>query len=485
MSKTLLLLISSFMLITCLEEPTEVDIELGGFDTTYIGKKGTIALYPYYYSTIDSSDTTRAISFKANITNESSNSYEVGCGVFKAEGQQLYIFCEIDENIPTGKYIINLAGITGISFGNYNINLKQSRDFTFEKADINLPDIYSDSQTINVEEGTDIYDVKFKIISYNNEKIILNFVLFLDCEVQSNELICHIPKKDLDKISKKEQSKMGVGTIYYYTKEKYFPLVPYINVKYKNIKVENIYVGITKLIQDTLEHDVLAAYETDVTSVSNIFAIDQGFGLNFINEDGSIKEGECFFRKYDNTPLLILCWVNKDGKNWLKEITEEITVSNANFKYLFRIQPVKNDDIIYYDGSEGAYGSFITWVYPEVLDFTKSDTLTLEFSIENPDSITGITLNENADDLVCETIKKPYKRCVVPKSHFQSKSNGYYFIKHNNHLNSKSINYEIPPIKVILEEDSPDTTTPSSDSSDNFINLNFYYYLALLVLILV
>ena len=103
-------------------------------------------------------------------------------------------------------------------------------------------------------------------------------------------------------------------------------------------------MGITKLIQDTLEHDVLAAYETDVTSISNIFAIDQGFSLNFVNEDGSIKEGECFFRKYDNTPLLILCWVNKDGKNWLKEITEEITVSNANFKYLFRIQPVKNDE---------------------------------------------------------------------------------------------------------------------------------------------
>ena len=151
MSKTLLLLISSFILINCLEEPTDVEIELNDFDTTYIGKKGTIALYPYSYSDIDSSDTTRAISFKANITNESSNSYEVGCGVFKAEGQQLYVFCETDENVPTGKYTINLAGKTGISFGNYNINLKQSRDFTFEKADINLPDIYSDSQTINVE----------------------------------------------------------------------------------------------------------------------------------------------------------------------------------------------------------------------------------------------------------------------------------------------------------------------------------------------
>ena len=47
----------------------------------------------------------------------------------------------------------------------------------------------------------------------------------------------------------------------------------------------------------------------------------------------------CSFRKYENSPLLLVCWV-KDGVFWLKEIKEEIILDNINFKYNFRIQPV-------------------------------------------------------------------------------------------------------------------------------------------------
>ena len=39
----------------------------------------------------------------------------------------------------------------------------------------------------------------------------------------------------------------------------------------------------------------------------------------------------------------------------------------------------------------------------------------------------------------------------MPKSHFEGKETGYYFLKHTNHLNGKSTSYEGVPVKVILD----------------------------------
>jgi hypothetical protein len=92
------------------------------------------------------------------------------------------------------------------------------------------------------------------------------------------------------------------------------------------------------------------------------------------------------------------------------------------------------------------------FIYPEILDFTKEDILTVDYVIENPDSLTGITFNEDAEDLICETLGRRIKRCEVPKSHFNGKESGYYFTKHTNLLDGKSFSYEAPPIKIILPE---------------------------------
>ena len=46
-------------------------------------------------------------------------------------------------------------------------------------------------------------------------------------------------------------------------------------------------------------------------------------------------------------------------------------------------------------------------------------------------------------------------QCTVPKSHFNGKS-GLFFTSHINHLNGRSINYEVPPVKVILPNSNND-----------------------------
>ena len=56
------------------------------------------------------------------------------------------------------------------------------------------------------------------------------------------------------------------------------------------------------------------------------------------------------------------------------------------------------------------------------------------------------------------------KRCLVPKSHFAGKQNGYYFIHYLNRENKLNTFYEVSPILVILQkEDKPITDEPQTD----------------------
>ena len=89
------------------------------------------------------------------------------------------------------------------------------------------------------------------------------------------------------------------------------------------------------------------------------------------------------------------------------------------------------------------------WSYPKVLDFTMQDNITIEYWMDRPKNLDGIKLNKDAPDLECENINS-FKRCIIHKSHFKGKENGYYYTMYRNCLNSTSIFYELPPTKVIL-----------------------------------
>ena len=138
--------------------------------------------------------------------------------------------------------------------------------------------------------------------------------------------------------------------------------------------------------------------------------------------------------------------------------------NNLNVKYNFRIQPVNNEETII--DKNDASGTFIYRVAPEVLDFTKSDSLTIDYAMESPEQLRGLTFNEDATDLSCKIIGREIKRCTVPKSHFEGKQSGYYFIKHENHLGGRSTCYEGIPIKAILNDPPSPTDDPTDEPTD-------------------
>ena len=163
---------------------------------------------------------------------------------------------------------------------------------------------------------------------------------------------------------------------------KRFALIPIIKVNY-NIQKKNIFVSINKLIENVSEEYTFIAYETNVTDIGNIISdYFESFKLEFENENGGKINNSCTFRKYENTPLLIICEIGRTGTFWLKKTQNELKLEEEiNMKYNFRIQPIQNNEKIFCNADISQ--SYIAFIYPEILDFTKSDSLIIDFFIEN------------------------------------------------------------------------------------------------------
>ena len=376
------------------------------------------------------------------------NKYTIYCWIRNSIWKTL--LCSVEETIPSGEYNVRFNN-TKFNYNGYEVMVNGNDNYSFQKLDKYLLDIYADTQTINVEEGKNIYEIKFKIHSYNQERLFLmkNGGLFYlgKCNENKNELICPISKERLEEIMEKKQQQFTYRFNDGGEESGELQIPSYLNVNYKYLKKEDIYVKITKLLDNCVQEEATIAYLTNITNISKITPTYISFSLSF-NER---ERQSCSFRKTDGTPLLIVCWIdfgNNQFNNSLSEIKEEIILDNINIKYNFRIQPVKNTENFYADRS---HGSVIFWSYPEVLDFTIQDNITIEYWMESSEKLNGIKLNKDAPDLECENINN-FKKCIVNKSHFKGKENGYYFTMYSNILNRTSISYEIPPFKVILSK---------------------------------
>ena len=482
MAKFLILFLAIILSINCIEEETKnIVLSKIGIRVQTIGKKGTAIIYYRQEGQVQEfKDTKKQPSFDSTIYNEG-KAYTSKCGVFngRESSEYIYVFCNFDESMPAGTYSLSLAGKT-FNYLNYHITLNDGT-FDIQKVDKNIIDLYSAPQTITIDNSFNNGELTFNIVSYNQEMIMLDYHIILECNVKDNILHCPLIRKELLAYLQKDTNEFEIqylDTSKYEEKPLY--LVSPIKIIIKDIRKKDISVNIKKLLVDTNEHDVPIAYETDVTDVSNfyLFKSRANFQLKFMNENdkGEKKEaeGSCNFLKYDNNPLYLVCWINGEKINWLNEITSEEKVENKNILYNYKIQKLKNEEKIQYKGD----GSFIYRYHPKVIDFTKnSGPISIIYWIEDPKNLKGLTYNEGADDLKCEDVGYNCKKCEITKEHFKGKKDGDYFLKHTNHLEKKSTNYEIPPLKVILEEKSVPT-------KGNFIISSLFYSLGLLLIMI-
>ena len=427
-------------------------------NVTYVGKKGALALNTSFIdenNVFDTSNIENQTNFKNIIKSKEEKEYEINCRLFKYTHYPLIVLCELDENIPQGNYSINFNNIS-FRYNDKEITVNSDKHFDFEKLDSYIPELYADAQNITVEKNKESIELKFKIISYHNETIVLwgideNMEILDNCKVKNNELICLIQKDILLEIMPKDTN---IFALLYCDNNNYdskmYRLVDDITINYYGIEKKDIFIGINKLIENTFLSNPFVFYETNITNIPNFRSGYISFSLKF----EGVEEHYCSLRKYDDTPLLLLCsFLNySTNETYLSEIEKEIILKNTNIKYNFRIQPVKNTHKI----NLNYIGSFYSTIhYPKILDFTNQNTLniTLYGIFELKNDTPTIRLNLNADNLECENINN-ILTCIVSKSHFEGQKSGYYYPIHVNNLNEKYIIYTTPPFKVILNDEA-------------------------------
>ena len=456
--KKILIVFFNFIFLNCLNNQlneTNLNITIT-VETSYrireVGKVGTVIISTLFSGPeiFDDKDIAEKTKFESMVVdnNNDNNNFKIYCRLRNSKLNK--ILCSVDESIPSGDYYVRIND-TKFNYNGYEVIINGKGNTYFKKIDKYLIDIYADNQTIDVEEDKNFYEIKFKIHSYNQERLFLmkevGIYYLGKCNENKNELICTISKERLGEIMGKTNERFD----YRFNNGEDggdLPVSEYLYVNYKYPKKEDIYVKITKLLSKCAQSETSIAYATNITNISKITSSFISFKLYFDN----LGKNWCSFRKNDGAPLLIVCLMdfgNKKYNNSLSEIKEEIILDNINIKYNFRIQPVKNTEKFYVCTSSG---SLILWSYPEVLDFTKQDSITIEYWMDRPNNLDGIKLNKDAPDLDCENINS-FKRCIVHKSHFKGKENGYYYTMYRNCLNSNSILYELPPTKVILTKD--------------------------------
>ena len=125
--KSVFIIFCCFLLVQCLkEEKKDITVYLIRIYEKNIGRKGTVVLeVDRLDESLDFTDTSKTTYFKANISNNET-SYNVDCGFWKANGERLYVFCNVDEKIPSGQYGIDFKQESKINYKDYTINLRQS-----------------------------------------------------------------------------------------------------------------------------------------------------------------------------------------------------------------------------------------------------------------------------------------------------------------------------------------------------------------------
>ena len=241
-------------------------------------------------------------------------------------------------------------------------------------SDSGYPFLYSDEQIIQIEDNKEFYDLKFKIIEYNNETLYLNHDyrtnIYLDkCLNDGKYLTCTINKEDIEEVLYYSGQKFEVYSFNKYDELSQIGLILNITVKFDIKKKQDIYVGIGKLLQQYIDKNNYITYETNVTSISNL--VSDSFRIPKDKTDIY-----CYFKKAGNVSLLFLCKLDfNNGDNRIGQINKKIILNNSSLKYNFIIPSINNDEIFrfFYARSTPLFS------YPKVFDFNLGDSFKINY----------------------------------------------------------------------------------------------------------
>ena len=260
------------------------------------------------------------IQFETTMRERNEESNEVKCKLWKPQNDYIRIFCNLNKILTTGEHSIQLNQIN-FDYNNYQFIIYQDQYYfiTIEQINMTLPFLYSDKQIININDKEENYILKFKYESYDKEILFLtgnNFEkkIINRCNKNIKEIECNIKKDDLLEMLSYNGKIFSLGYYNFKIEPMNFINILDIIINIDNYQKENVYVEITKLLENTVELNNFFAYETNVTDISNI--IIKQFSYNNLSTDF------CFLRKYPEKPLIFMCLAQIEGIYSLDEIKE-------------------------------------------------------------------------------------------------------------------------------------------------------------------
>ena len=418
-----------------------------------IGAKSTISFETDYndneLNIFNASNIEEKTVFKSIFLDDLNNEYNVTGRLWKPMNDTIRVFYYIEEELDKNAKYIYLNKTTFEYNNEYNITMiSEIGKISIKKAIGNVPFLYSNQQEINMVQNQEYYDLKFNIVSYNNELLNLkadnsDIIIILDnCTINNKELICTFTKTEMEEFLTKDENVFLLNAFSDNNGLIYLTCVLRITLIYKNVNKENIYINITKLKENDGPKEKFIAYETNTNYTNSIknFVSDY-FSLNFVGYD---KNNDCKFKKSINSNVLLLCEFSKEGTFVLEQTSSIIEVNNKHILYNFIILPITNDENIRI--LKGISDNFVN-NYPRILNFIQQNSLTVLFYHFYNYIDSNFKINPNAEEfLQCQHFSGVSK-CNVPISHFDNKPSGYY-----NTYDSESILYELSPFNVILSD---------------------------------
>ena len=423
--------------------------------TINIGKNRLIYFITNYTDNeniFDESDIEEKTTFKTVIADERYTNYEVTCRLWKPRNEKIRIFCKLNQKL-TQNTIKILSSV--LSYKGKKIAIISEMDFvtTIGNYYSNLPFLYSSAQTLNLGDGKNVYNITFKKGEYNDEQLVLiteehefNHIVLDKCGIEGNNLICKITKEKImeilifsGQIFKCQYLDKTNGKLLGF--ENIFDIV----VNYNNIRKENVYIGITKLLTNYSSINRYFVYETNITSISDIIT------NKFIYNYSDTTNVTCFMKKAFEKPLLLLCQIRYTGTHSLGEIKQEIRLENITIKYNLLIQPVDNNETFTLLREDS---DTILSAYPMVLDYYLGDDLYIIFYTKKYSNMNKIRLDYDSYTSISCTNKNNMKSCSIPKKHFYNQNGYYYTYNYSNYKQDFYPLYELSPIQVILPKEN-------------------------------
>ena len=137
--------------------------------------------------------------------------------------------------------------------------------------DKEIPFLFSVSQTINMTEDKDIFEIKFNIGKYNNESLFMYsekaYNNIDDMTIRDKELICKFKKEKLEEILVKGEQFFNIYTLIESNGLIKLGAISKITILKKDIPKEDIFVEVTKLLSKTATTSEYIAFETNIKNI--------------------------------------------------------------------------------------------------------------------------------------------------------------------------------------------------------------------------